>query len=90
MKNSKSVFIAEYLNPRKSTGFSILPSSANEHVLIVADSYQEAANKAETYLETIKSNANESILDADGSLKNLENNDPQLVGIRISDSKIIW
>ena len=89
--NEKTVFIAEYNNPNKSQGFSMFTSNSNDSVLIIAKSYGEAVTKAEAYLDTlINESCGGSIIDADGNLKNMEDRKPQLVGLRVSETKIIW
>jgi len=88
MENQK-VFKAEFGNPNSSSRFSLFGGSPSTTVLIMADDYNQAAAKAELYLDTIIREERKSILDETGSLKDLET-EPQLIGLSISNIKIIW
>jgi len=92
MKERK-VFIAE-IGTENSRSFGsssfMIGGAPPETILIVADDYNEAANKAELYLENLPIDEKQSILDGDGSLKNLESLVPQILSIRASSAKIIW
>ena len=88
MKEDQKTFVAEFGNPNARP--SLFGGSSSTSVLVVADDYNQAAAKAELYLDTLVREERKSILDADGSLKDLENNEPQLVALRISTTKVIW
>jgi len=84
----RKMFVAEFGSPNAPRG--LFAGSSTESVLVVADDYNQAAAKAEIYLDTVIQNEKKSILDGDGSLKDLDNNTPELLGLRLSNTKIIW
>lgn len=88
MKEDQKTFVAEFGNPNARQ--SLFGGSTSTTVLVIADDYNQAAAKAELYLDTVIVDEKKSILDGDGSLKDLENNEPQLVSLRLSQTKIIW
>lgn len=93
MLGDKKVFIAEVgvQYSHRNMGSSIFMSGTPpESILVIAKDYNQAASKVEAYLENMPDEQKESILDADGSLKNLEKNKLQLLGLKVTDTKIIW
>jgi hypothetical protein len=93
--NERKFFIAEIGvdSPSRSFGsnFMFMSASTPETVLIIAEDYNDAAKKAELYLENMPPLEPENILDGDGSLKNLEQRGtPQILSIKASSAKIIW
>ena len=81
MEPNHKVFRAEFGNPKARP--SLFGGSSNTYAFIMADDYNQAAAKAELYLDTLLQEERKCILDDDGSLKDLENSEPQLIGLSI-------
>lgn len=93
MLGDRKVFIAEIgveYSHNNIGGSLFISGTPLASVVVVAKSYDDAEKKIEVYLETIPVDENQSIVGVDGSLKNLEKDKIKLLGLRISDTKIIW
>jgi hypothetical protein len=89
--SDKKLFIVEFGEPSVS-GFLSLRFGPKP-IYVIAKDYNEAATKAQLYMEAKKANMPpKSILDFDGSLNNTkeEEEEIKIVAVRLASDEIIW
>lgn len=92
MSNDKKLFIVEFGEPTMPN-FMSFRFGGPKPVYVIARDYNEAADKAEIYMETKKASMpKKPVIDLDGSLNNRTEIDDEIkiVAVRLASEEIIW
>ena len=90
--SDKKLFIVEFGEPA-IPNFMSLRFGGHRPIYVIARDYNEAATKAQLYMEAKKANMPpKSIIDFDGSLNNIkeEEEEIKIVAVRLASEEIIW
>jgi hypothetical protein len=86
----KKLFVVEFGRPE--IGFNMFSISAHPPIYVVANDYNEAAEKALAYAEYKRTTTPRNILTDDGSLNpnNGKDEEIKIKAIRLASEEIIW
>jgi hypothetical protein len=89
---SKKLYIIQFGYERSHADDLFSYPSEKDAIYVMASSYDQAASKAEIFIESSVTLKKPNILDENGSLNlsMIENGPPKIISIRESRAKILW
>lgn len=85
---SKQIYIVEF-GKTDRLGWVSFGVGGQEPLYVIANSYDDAANKAKQYIDTIPAEKQPGIIDSDGSLNLPEDNCLRIKGVKLLTDNII-